>query len=129
MKPEVNMKQPKAKSRQVVIRAWEQSGLSQKDFCSAQKIALSTFQYWKRRIEGAGEEPRFVRVAASAKPRYAARKSRDVSENPRDAAGSPQREILVSFESGIRLSIPGTIPCEILSRVILAVNEALCTSI
>jgi len=103
MNVEVNMKQPKEKHWQDIIRAWGRSEISQKDFCRARKIAFSTFQYWKKRLEDSGEEPRFVRVVA---------------------AGKPQREISVSFETGIRMSIPDTIPCEILSRIILAVNEA-----
>ena len=100
------MKQRKDKLWQNIIRSWERSGLSQKDYCTTQKIAFSTFQYWKKRIEdaGGGEEPKFVQVAF---------------------AGKPHREITVAFEVGIRMSIPDTISCETLSRVILAVNEAL----
>ena len=33
------------------IRNWKASGLSQKQFCRRQALALSTFAYWKRRIE------------------------------------------------------------------------------
>lgn len=33
------------------IRNWKTSGLSQKQFCRRQSLALSTFSYWKRRIE------------------------------------------------------------------------------
>ena len=33
------------------IRNWKASGLSQKQFCRRQALALSTFSYWKRRIE------------------------------------------------------------------------------
>ncbi len=33
------------------IRNWKASGLSQKQFCRRESLALSTFSYWKRRIE------------------------------------------------------------------------------
>jgi hypothetical protein len=33
------------------IRNWKSSGLSQKQFCQRNSLALSTFTYWKRRIE------------------------------------------------------------------------------
>jgi hypothetical protein len=33
------------------IRNWKASGLSQKQFCRRQSLALSTFSYWKRKIE------------------------------------------------------------------------------
>lgn len=33
------------------IRSWKASGLSQKQFCRRESLALSTFSYWKRRIE------------------------------------------------------------------------------
>ena len=33
------------------ISNWKTSGLSQKEFCLRQALALSTFSYWKRRIE------------------------------------------------------------------------------
>lgn len=33
------------------IRNWKTSGLSQKQFCRRQSLAVSTFSYWKRRLE------------------------------------------------------------------------------
>lgn len=33
------------------VRNWKTSGLSQKQFCRRESLALSTFSYWKRRIE------------------------------------------------------------------------------
>jgi hypothetical protein len=36
---------------QQLIHNWKTSGLSQKQFCRRQSLALSTFSYWKRRIE------------------------------------------------------------------------------
>ena len=46
------------------IQAWEQSGLSQADFCKARSLALSTFQYWRRKIgQGCNDSPRFYPLA------------------------------------------------------------------
>jgi hypothetical protein len=36
---------------QQLIRNWKTSGLSQKQFCQRESLALSTFSYWKRKIE------------------------------------------------------------------------------
>ncbi len=33
------------------VRNWKASGLSQKQFCRRESLALSTFSYWKCRIE------------------------------------------------------------------------------
>ena len=34
------------------IASWKTSGLSQKQFCQREHLALSTFSYWKRKIGG-----------------------------------------------------------------------------
>jgi hypothetical protein len=99
------MKQTKTQLWQSIIRNWERTGISQKDFCIAERIAFSTFQYWKKRLESSGEESKFVRV---------------VSEKP------SHHEITISFDVGIRMIVPDTVRYETLSRMILAVNEALC---
>jgi len=38
------------------IRNWKTSGLSQKHFCQRELLALSTFSYWKRKIEDTATE-------------------------------------------------------------------------
>lgn len=46
------------------IQAWRQSGLSQANFCKARSLALSTFQYWRRKIgQGYNDSPRFYPLA------------------------------------------------------------------
>jgi hypothetical protein len=46
------------------IKSWRQSGLSQADFCKARSLALSTFQYWRRKIsQGSNDSPRFYPLA------------------------------------------------------------------
>jgi len=102
------MKQPKARSWQGIISTWERSGISQKEFCKDERIAISTFRYWKKRLEDSGTESKFVRLMAVEKPR---------------------REISISFETGIRMIVPDSMPCETLSRIILSMNEAICASI
>ena len=32
------------------MEAWQQSGMSQRDYCAAKGIALSTFTLWRRRL-------------------------------------------------------------------------------
>lgn len=46
------------------IQAWRQSGLSQAHFCKARSLALSTFQYWRKKIgQGDNDSPRFYPLA------------------------------------------------------------------
>ena len=46
------------------IKAWKQSGLSQANFCKVRSLALSTFQYWRRKIGPSGNDsPRFYPLA------------------------------------------------------------------
>jgi hypothetical protein len=46
------------------IKAWRQSGLSQAHYCKARSLALSTFHYWRRKInQGSNDPPRFFPLA------------------------------------------------------------------
>ena len=42
--------EPKKIFWQEQIRNWQNSGLSQKEFCRNRSLALSTFTFWKRKI-------------------------------------------------------------------------------
>lgn len=51
------------------IQSWEQSGLSQKTYCRAQSLALSTFGYWRRKINHRSKDrPRFYPLAVMPSP-------------------------------------------------------------
>jgi len=53
-----------------LVRSWEESGESQRAFCSAQGVKLATFTYWRGRYlreEGAGEAG-FVALRPQAEP-------------------------------------------------------------
>lgn len=46
------------------IEAWKQSGLSQIDFCKTRSLALSTFQFWRKKIsQSSSAPPRFYPLA------------------------------------------------------------------
>jgi hypothetical protein len=101
------MKPSKEQHWRGVIRDYEQSGLTQSDFCEAEQIAYSTFQYWSKRLRGSSENPGFVRVERERKPHH---------------------EISVLFDSGIRMIVADDVSSDILSRIICAVNGAICGS-
>ena len=42
------------------IKAWENSGLSQKTYCRQEKISFSAFCYWRKKL--AGSTHRFVEL-------------------------------------------------------------------
>ncbi len=52
------------------IEVWKSSGLSQRAYCAREGIAVSTLQWWCRRLRehGHGDTPRFVPVAIRAIP-------------------------------------------------------------
>lgn len=52
------------------IEAWKSSGLSQRAYCEREGIAVSTLQWWCRRLRenGHGDMPRFMPVAIQAIP-------------------------------------------------------------
>lgn len=52
--------QNKRKFWQIHIRACEDSGLSQREYCRQHSLALSTFGYWRRKIKRSiTDQPRF----------------------------------------------------------------------
>ena len=40
-----------------LIRQWQGSGLSQKDFCEKKDIVYATFHYWYKKFRDADQEP------------------------------------------------------------------------
>lgn len=49
------------------IAQWRDSGLSQRLFCESQGLALSTFQWWRKRLgEGVSAQPRFLPIELKA---------------------------------------------------------------
>ena len=65
----VRIEQKKQASWQEHIQSWEQSGLSQEAYCKAKSLALSTFGYWRRKINCSSEKrPRFYPLAVMPSP-------------------------------------------------------------
>lgn len=51
------------------IKTWKRSGLSQKQYCRSRSLALSTFCYWKRRLNNQQPAtPKFYPLAIPASP-------------------------------------------------------------
>lgn len=64
MKNRVKTEQKKQACWQEHIHSWEQSGLSQEAYCKAKSLSLSTFGYWRRKINHSSDErPRFYPLA------------------------------------------------------------------
>jgi len=49
------------------IIEWEKSGLNQVKFCADSDIRLSTFQYWKGKLNQLPKEKRFIPVVLQSK--------------------------------------------------------------
>ncbi len=57
-----------------LVRAWEQSGLSQVEFCRRRRVKAGTLAWWKHRLKGAGDQvgrKTMRRVVRRKQPRHA----------------------------------------------------------
>ena len=60
---------PKREYWQHQTNSWKTSGLSQKQYCQSRSLALSTFCYWKRKLNNqAPATPKFYPLAIPASP-------------------------------------------------------------
>jgi hypothetical protein len=69
------------------ISCWRKSGLTQRQYCLRQGIAISTFSYWIRKFGKESENPGSTRFYPLA---------------VKDSCASPSRQ---GFHTGIRLSL------------------------
>jgi hypothetical protein len=54
------------------IGQWERSGQTQREFCAKRALALSTFQWWRGKLQGAERQQTFMPLALSTAPASAA---------------------------------------------------------
>lgn len=73
------------------IAQWRDSGLSQQVFCQTQGLALSTFQWWRKRLaESPSGQPRFLPIELKAA-----------------ASGCAAAVVQVELKSGTRVRLEG----------------------
>jgi len=92
---------------QGLMQAWRRSGYSQSEFCRRQDVPLSTFNYWKRRLEHA----RAGATDAAATTGFVPVR---VLSNPR-TADTPRVE--VRLRNGRRLRCAADLPEELIRRL------------
>ncbi len=63
---------------------WQQSGLSQRDYCQQHQLTFSSFGYWRKRLKEKGRSPSKL-VPVSIKP---------------------SSTIVISLPSGVRIEAP-----------------------
>lgn len=51
-----------------LIDQWRVSGVTQREFCARRGLAVSTFQWWRRRVTAAAPRPDAVRASFVALP-------------------------------------------------------------
>ena len=90
---------------------WSGSGLSQAEYCHRSGIALSTFQYWKRRLEHqapSGEERSIIAVPFPGS----------------STAGSPvSKPLILHVGSGFRVEIGGDFCPAVLEKLIVTLER------
>ena len=64
MRKEIETTQKKVSYWQRHLQSWERSSLSQRDYCNANSLALSTFSYWRKKLgKNSADQPRFYPLA------------------------------------------------------------------
>lgn len=88
---------------QQMVAEQSTSGLSQRAFCEQHDLALSTFQWWRRRLKSRGPsaEPMKVKAATKAPDFVEIQLSQ-----PAPVAAEEAEGLEVCFPSGVRLRIP-----------------------
>lgn len=69
------------------LRDWQESGLSQSEYCCREKISLTSFSNWRKRLAEGVSEEQFVELKPS----------------------SQSEKIELILESGLRLNLPMSI--------------------
>lgn len=85
---------------QELFNEWKQSGLTRAAFCRKHKLAVSTFDYWRRRIR---------------------ERSRSKSELVKVSVNQPSKhntKLILELPGGIRLDIPSDYCSDHLKRLI-----------
>jgi transposase-like protein len=98
-----------------MLGAWEQSGLSQLEFCRREGINAGTFAWWKRQLRKArGDVPR-----RQGQPRKAA--GRFVEVRLTNSSLLSTYEVVLPRGRSIR--VPSQFDAQVLSRLIAAVES------
>ncbi len=116
---------------QRLLTDWEQSGLSQAEFCRRRRVKAVTFAWWKRRLKGTqgreskrqtrrpsrAEHAGFVEVALPREPSSAD------ALHPAAMLSLPERYELV-LQGGARLHLPAEFDPERVARLVRAMVAA-----
>jgi transposase-like protein len=103
-----------ARKWQGLMQAWRRNGCSQSEFCRRQGVPLSTFNYWKRRLERSGHASAGTADATATTDFVPVR----VLSSP--AAGTQCVE--VRLRNGRRLRCAADLPEELLRRLAAALE-------
>ena len=79
-----------------IIEDFQQSGLTQKDFCSKKNIALTKFQYWQRKYQEQSEDmpSGFLRLTS----------------DKNHFSPDPQSIIVLHYPNGVSMQLPYDTP-------------------
>ena len=96
------------------MKAHRHSGLTQVEFCRRNELALSTFQYWRRRLREAepesGTEPLEVGDFV------------EVEVRPSSAVSGASDSFELIFPSGLQLKVPSSVQGRALAEVLWALE-------
>ena len=99
---------------QMLMQAWQGSGFSQSKFCRRQGVPLSTFNYWKRRLEQSGH--------ASAGNADAAATAGFVPVRVLNPSTVGTQRVEVRLRNGRRLRCAADLPEDLLRRLLTALE-------
>jgi transposase-like protein len=102
----------------MIMDEYEESGLQRIDYCRKNDIALSTFDYWKRRLreteqEGSGEDTRLVEIKLNES-------DREITTHHQSVFNT---ELLITYND-LELHINSSTPMALLKQVVEGLRYA-----
>ena len=89
-----------------IMNEWKESGQTRKQFCTANKLKVSTFDYWRSRLKKAGLSPKtLIKVPLQL--------------------NAPSSSCRLVIDQSHTLEFPETIDAGSLKRIVSALKESL----
>jgi hypothetical protein len=109
-----------------LVRRWEQSGLSVREFCDWQSLSEPSFYGWRRELAGRDPDPvcREAKAARRVTPAEQFVPVRVLSDEPAAFGSVPVVE--VHLPSGVRLRVPAGFDRRTLADVLAALETQPC---
>lgn len=103
------------------LKAWKESGITQRNYCNSSKVAYSTFDYWRKKLLGKmlpavrKEKSKFLPVLSPLPP----------IEFKYPSLALDNQKITILIGNGIQMSFPGAMDPNSLAQYIKSIRSIL----